>query len=205
MEPLANMLKCNIAIISRYWGKMTQKRIGMHHLRPSNTKIFWLRTPIPPARNTTLESSFSNPHASPIELGITHFSDFLVKTHSDPCLWVFLSTPFLRLLIVALHATYNCRTWSTNIVPCWHPDATEDLIVLLQIHPTIISITELVKIEHIRAVLRWNENTCNVCNVWYDISKERHQNSSEIPDIWNLNLFTLMSVSIVLSQYKGPY
>ncbi len=35
----------------------------------------------PLQKNHTLDSSFKNP---PTKLGITRFSDFLAKTHSDP-------------------------------------------------------------------------------------------------------------------------
>ncbi len=69
----------------RYWGKNDPKSIGMHHLRPSNSKIFWGGPPHPPAKNHTLDSSFNYLHASPTELCITRFSDFFAKTHSDPC------------------------------------------------------------------------------------------------------------------------
>ena len=69
----------------RYWGKMTQKSIGMHYLRPSNPKIFWGRTPRPPTWNHIHLSSFNDSLAFPIKFGITHFSDFFAKTHSDPC------------------------------------------------------------------------------------------------------------------------
>ncbi len=68
---------------------MTQKSIGMHHLRPSNPKFFWGRIPRPPTRNHVLLSSYNDPCPSPLEFGITHFSDFFVKTHSYPCYGIF--------------------------------------------------------------------------------------------------------------------
>ncbi len=68
-----------------YWGKMTPNSIGMHHLRPLNPKISWGRAPTPPPYKKPYPSTSFNYSCAPsIELGIAHFSDFFVKTHSDP-------------------------------------------------------------------------------------------------------------------------
>ncbi len=64
--------------------KWPKKALECSTCRPWIQKFYVGGPPDPHARNHTLHSSFNNPRASPTNLDITHFSDFLAKTHSDP-------------------------------------------------------------------------------------------------------------------------
>ena len=82
--------------------KWPQKSIGMQQLLPSNSKIFWGRTPTHPTRNHILLISFNDPHASPHRAW--HYAFF----------WLFCQNPFWPLYN---NIYLDLWPWVTQISP----------------------------------------------------------------------------------------
>ncbi len=109
-------------------GKNDPKSIGMHHLRPLNSKIFWGRTPTPPCKTIPSNLPLTIRRHCPPSLALRTFQTFWLKpilTPDMPSLVITCFAPLLSHVSWFYEVTDHCL-WYINegIEPLWTQEPT---------------------------------------------------------------------------------